>query len=139
MVRLKWPNTSVWASKLCGRPPGPASNVTSTALNGLKLSPVIVVVPTSGEGDAAGVLAGFGVVLGARALNVSELNLTAPAGWKQLGFAVIVAGDRIAVAGGPLSQITKCRLLLWTSRSEEHTSELQSRLHLVCRLLLEKN
>src|SRR2546422_7348225 len=26
----------------------------------------------------------------------------------------------------------------WTMRSEEHTSELQSRLHLVCRLLLEK-
>src|SRR2546422_887098 len=30
---------------------------------------------------------------------------------------------------------TACRL---ESRSEEHTSELQSRLHLVCRLLLEK-
>src|SRR2546429_7498164 len=27
---------------------------------------------------------------------------------------------------------------LLTGRSEEHTSELQSRLHLVCRLLLEK-
>src|SRR2546422_3689561 len=27
---------------------------------------------------------------------------------------------------------------LMTDRSEEHTSELQSRLHLVCRLLLEK-
>src|SRR2546422_2442670 len=26
----------------------------------------------------------------------------------------------------------------YTERSEEHTSELQSRLHLVCRLLLEK-
>src|SRR2546429_4595263 len=26
-----------------------------------------------------------------------------------------------------------------SNRSEEHTSELQSRLHLVCRLLLEKN
>src|SRR2546422_128651 len=26
----------------------------------------------------------------------------------------------------------------WKRRSEEHTSELQSRLHLVCRLLLEK-
>src|SRR2546422_4314050 len=26
----------------------------------------------------------------------------------------------------------------WNHRSEEHTSELQSRLHLVCRLLLEK-
>src|SRR2546422_5016586 len=33
-----------------------------------------------------------------------------------------------------------CGLLpVWSSqRSEEHTSELQSRLHLVCRLLLEK-
>src|SRR2546422_5320063 len=29
-------------------------------------------------------------------------------------------------------------LRLPSSRSEEHTSELQSRLHLVCRLLLEK-
>src|SRR5687768_17968323 len=28
--------------------------------------------------------------------------------------------------------------LLFLPRSEEHTSELQSRLHLVCRLLLEK-
>ena len=28
--------------------------------------------------------------------------------------------------------------LLLNTRSEEHTSELQSRLHLVCRLLLEK-
>src|SRR2546422_4509923 len=30
------------------------------------------------------------------------------------------------------------RWLRWGGRSEEHTSELQSRLHLVCRLLLEK-
>src|SRR5687768_17908043 len=28
--------------------------------------------------------------------------------------------------------------LIYSCRSEEHTSELQSRLHLVCRLLLEK-
>src|SRR5437870_10055893 len=32
----------------------------------------------------------------------------------------------------------ECRLPLKTTRSEEHTSELQSRGHLVCRLLLEK-
>src|SRR2546422_8008597 len=32
----------------------------------------------------------------------------------------------------------KRRLPRHTVRSEEHTSELQSRLHLVCRLLLEK-
>src|SRR2546422_1420215 len=31
-----------------------------------------------------------------------------------------------------------CRPFCDASRSEEHTSELQSRLHLVCRLLLEK-
>src|SRR5689334_24704329 len=30
------------------------------------------------------------------------------------------------------------RLGQWQSRSEEHTSELQSQFHLVCRLLLEK-
>src|SRR5687768_18257947 len=30
------------------------------------------------------------------------------------------------------------RILVKKKRSEEHTSELQSRLHLVCRLLLEK-
>src|SRR3954451_912665 len=29
-------------------------------------------------------------------------------------------------------------LIAWSGRSEEHTSELQSRPHLVCRLLLEK-
>src|SRR2546429_6734338 len=31
-----------------------------------------------------------------------------------------------------------CAAILFVNRSEEHTSELQSRLHLVCRLLLEK-
>src|SRR2546422_6723188 len=33
---------------------------------------------------------------------------------------------------------TSAYLVVFGSRSEEHTSELQSRLHLVCRLLLEK-
>src|SRR2546429_3714672 len=36
-----------------------------------------------------------------------------------------------------LCEKTVCGMLLCV-RSEEHTSELQSRLHLVCRLLLEK-
>src|SRR3712207_9017774 len=35
-------------------------------------------------------------------------------------------------------RITPRQLLQHTSRSEEHTSELQSRQYLVCRLLLEK-
>src|SRR2546429_5361742 len=37
----------------------------------------------------------------------------------------------------PLHRLKEALLVL-INRSEEHTSELQSRLHLVCRLLLEK-
>src|SRR5687768_18196345 len=35
-------------------------------------------------------------------------------------------------------ELVSREMLSWALRSEEHTSELQSRLHLVCRLLLEK-
>src|SRR2546422_78174 len=47
---------------------------------------------------------------------------------------------RKATAVGAFSPVTKTDTLKpgGTTRSEEHTSELQSRLHLVCRLLLEK-
>src|SRR5690554_7234235 len=37
-----------------------------------------------------------------------------------------------------IKQTVDKRIAGYTSRSEEHTSELQSRPHLVCRLLLEK-
>src|SRR5689334_23617111 len=40
--------------------------------------------------------------------------------------------SRLAVA------TNQCRINLGQPRSEEHTSELQSQFHLVCRLLLEK-
>src|SRR5687768_17172114 len=43
------------------------------------------------------------------------------------------AADRFGVSSHAISARFCCFL-----RSEEHTSELQSRLHLVCRLLLEK-
>src|SRR2546422_8557713 len=39
---------------------------------------------------------------------------------------------------GPHGGLLVNALAPWNLRSEEHTSELQSRLHLVCRLLLEK-
>src|SRR3712207_8571341 len=47
-------------------------------------------------------------------------------------------GARVAV--NPLSGCGECRLCRAgdTNRSEEHTSELQSRQYLVCRLLLEQ-
>src|SRR2546422_5029116 len=49
-------------------------------------------------------------------------------------------GSQSAEAGGDLPRPRRrgARRLLQQIRSEEHTSELQSRLHLVCRLLLEK-
>src|SRR2546422_5786455 len=48
--------------------------------------------------------------------------------------------EQTALAAGALAYVTKpidTRTFV-KDRSEEHTSELQSRLHLVCRLLLEK-
>src|SRR2546429_7220927 len=45
-----------------------------------------------------------------------------------------VSSDSPTVQSKPKARIAG----ICTKRSEEHTSELQSRLHLVCRLLLEK-
>src|SRR2546422_6728829 len=44
---------------------------------------------------------------------------------------------RTCMGGSAVTQVVEDRRHL-AFRSEEHTSELQSRLHLVCRLLLEK-
>src|SRR2546422_6278133 len=45
---------------------------------------------------------------------------------------------RGAHGGGGAERAARARPRAHPGRSEEHTSELQSRLHLVCRLLLEK-
>src|SRR2546422_8487264 len=63
-----------------------------------------------------------------RSFNVSTLALSLPKGGTS---EVVLCAAATTVA--PASRITSTR-----QRSEEHTSELQSRLHLVCRLLLEK-
>src|SRR5690625_5921283 len=47
-------------------------------------------------------------------------------------------GDSMPRGDASLLFFTVCFLVLVIVRSEEHTSELQSRGHLVCRLLLEK-
>src|SRR2546429_4014185 len=52
---------------------------------------------------------------------------------RRIGTSVVI------YANGGVARITVgWRLTARFERSEEHTSELQSRLHLVCRLLLEK-
>src|SRR2546422_7216907 len=45
--------------------------------------------------------------------------------------------EMVSAADAPLMPATSGSFSV-SARSEEHTSELQSRLHLVCRLLLEK-
>src|SRR3989449_5151330 len=62
-----------------------------------------------------------------------EAGLLAPLA--ELGFDLVGYGCTTCIGNsGPLSEpVAKA-----VKRSEEHTSELQSRLHLVCRLLLEK-
>src|ERR1035437_10560412 len=57
---------------------------------------------------------------------------------KGIGY-VRVSTDKQADRGVSLeAQVEKIRAMATVHRSEEHTSELQSRQYLVCRLLLEK-
>src|SRR2546422_7982126 len=58
-------------------------------------------------------------------------------GWVRARRLSFRAATRAAPRGTHARRDTSCRSAR-SSRSEEHTSELQSRLHLVCRLLLEK-
>src|SRR2546422_6412409 len=50
----------------------------------------------------------------------------------------VAAHDRVHRVRLPRERLRVRARHLGAGRSEEHTSELQSRLHLVCRLLLEK-
>src|SRR2546422_7116883 len=54
--------------------------------------------------------------------------------WHTLTAERVLAAEEVAERAGLSSAEAASR----AQRSEEHTSELQSRLHLVCRLLLEK-
>src|SRR2546422_6351586 len=54
---------------------------------------------------------------------------------RPVGWLLALKGCLSAADG---TQLCLVRFLRRSQRSEEHTSELQSRLHLVCRLLLEK-
>src|SRR5260370_5583650 len=63
--------------------------------------------------------------------------------WKRAKIAVVVVLVLLVLGAGRtvVSDVMRSRTVAATSqqnRSEEHTSELQSHLNLVCRLLLEK-
>src|SRR2546429_3670286 len=81
-------------------------------------------------------------IYGLRALSAPTLSATRAGGEPRLR-EVLASPKMLAIlflgaASGFPNQITESALQAWLKRSEEHTSELQSRLHLVCRLLLEK-
>src|SRR2546422_8388626 len=63
-----------------------------------------------------------------------SLHDALPISWTWNGFKAPLAGDPVLCAGSIVAASRDGDVV----RSEEHTSELQSRLHLVCRLLLEK-
>src|SRR3712207_7060359 len=54
------------------------------------------------------------------------------------GVGAVVADDLVAVGTDRLCLADDVEVAAGVERSEEHTSELQSRQYLVCRLLLEK-
>src|SRR5690606_39360750 len=78
--------------------------------------------------------AGAGLVSGRRAVSGGgEATSANPAGW--------VASRGRALSGEftvPGDKSISHRAVMFGARSEEHTSELQSRENIVCRLLLEK-
>src|SRR2546422_4426945 len=71
-----------------------------------------------------------GAISGPTTITASPLSR-----YRRLSHASMAASS-IGAASPPPPPITRTRRS--PARSEEHTSELQSRLHLVCRLLLEK-
>src|SRR5687768_17864726 len=79
-----------------------------------------------------------------RSSDLREIGLRMALGASRANVLRLVAREGLApaAAGAALGLVTAFwfgrTLSAWLSRSEEHTSELQSRLHLVCRLLLEK-
>src|SRR5205814_3137984 len=63
-----------------------------------------------------------------RQVSLADVHRVATTHVDPEGLAIVVVGDRGVIEEGQTT----------TMRSEEHTSELQSLRHLVCRLLLEK-
>src|SRR3989449_1302726 len=58
--------------------------------------------------------------------------------WRRSAALTDIAFYEVRYSGRPAAFLRGFRAIYLGVRSEEHTSELQSRLHLVCRLLLEK-
>src|SRR3712207_6870470 len=63
---------------------------------------------------------------------------TGPFASRPLAFELVWNSMKKLIFRPTIALVRRLAILLQNSRSEEHTSELQSRQYLVCRLLLEK-
>src|SRR5690348_17836360 len=73
------------------------------------------------------------------AVRSGELTSETCAACGNAGIRVLFsATDRLYATTDRVFQVVECSACRLIRRSEEHTSELQSPVHLVCRLLLEK-
>src|SRR2546422_7529967 len=115
---------SDWSSS-CGAPPAAATFISALSSRNTMVSVVPHVAPNATPGTSATTAAGPPASGSLYSLLPEKYATHRPSGEKK-GFRAFCVPAR-----GTGSS--------WSSlRSEEHTSELQSRLHLVCRLLLEK-
>src|SRR5271157_6204457 len=77
--------------------------------------------------------------INAVSLNAGHPTETVQLGGYTLAFSMLrMRQPPPPAAAGGNPQTSSYAMVISTGRSEEHTSELQSRPHLVCRLLLEK-
>src|SRR2546429_1188651 len=110
-------------------------------------SPARTILLRSAGGASAGKLAGtissktHGSPAFAKCAAIREPIVPAPsttAFSMRLSIASLFCGKTLGTTGYKTSKQRSNTGMARRNRSEEHTSELQSRLHLVCRLLLEK-
>src|SRR2546422_4097273 len=73
-----------------------------------------------------------------RSLDAGRVRGEGPQAYQTLGEEGVHDAEEQVRVGARADEVVLARLDGGARRSEEHTSELQSRLHLVCRLLLEK-
>src|SRR3989449_6109610 len=106
-------------------------------LRGTLRGPVSVQVPATGSKISAEPPTAGSTLLWNRAPPITSTLpfLSSTAAWPRRGKFMFATLDQAPVPGSNSSAVASRVMAL---RSEEHTSELQSRLHLVCRLLLEK-
>src|SRR5690554_7431535 len=91
----------------------------------------------TGEGNLGSILVLFSISFSqAWLVSTDWFSNWIPQSWAETAAAEVDTLSLVTESPGWFDQFTAG--YLWQLRSEEHTSELQSRPHLVCRLLLEK-